>query len=180
MLSDSQNLNTYEERIQQDTDNFILSIFKVLGHGLIVLIGLVLFSIYFIYMGINLSWGNYIIFIPLLMVLLTPFVVIILGAMNSYSVRYIFNRKPNDSWSSLLIEGIIAIFIGNVFAIVWSILIIYFFRPLWPPFYFNFGWFFIMFSLLLIMSLGYTTKEITIVLFARNKNPRKKSTSEES
>jgi len=160
-------MSDQKESTPQKTTKFILSIFKILCHGFIVLFGLILFNIYSTIMQINLWIGNYIVFIPLILVLLIPFTVIILGAMNSYSVRYVYRRKTDESWLSLLLEGVFVVFIGFLFTVVWSVLIVYFLGPIWPPFYNNFGTPFIIFYLLLLPSIGYTTKEVTIVLFTK-------------
>ena len=164
-MSDSQSLSAQKESIAQEIIKLIVSVFKILIHGFIVLIGLfLLFSHYFI-LELNLWVGNYIVFLPFLLILTIPLVLIILGALNSYSVRYIYHRKTHDSWPSLLLEGILVVFTGFLFIVVWTALIAYFVGPQWPPFYYNFGWLFIIFYLLLIPSLGYVTKETAIIFF---------------
>ncbi len=168
-MSEFQKLSTQEESIPQYIFKFIISIFKVSVHGIVAFCGFIFLFLYIVTLGINLQYGNYIVFIPLLMVLLVPFTIIIVGAMNSYSVRYIYCRKTDDSWLSLLIEGIFVIFIESAFSIAWTILIVYFFSPTWPPFYLNFGWLFILFYSLVITSTGFIMKELTISLFTRTK-----------
>jgi len=168
--------------MSKNTGSFIKSIFKVLGHGFVILLGYIFFGIY---MDISMMYyfihvGNYIFFIPLLLVLFIPLVIIILGALNSYSVRYIYHRKTDESWYNLLIEGIFVLFIGFVFTVAFSILIIYFFGQHWPPFYLNFGLLFVIFYLLLIPSMGYSTKEMTLALFTRSIDTKKQSEIEES
>jgi hypothetical protein len=174
----SQSLSS-QKSIPRKIIKFIISVFRILGHGLIVLFGFGFLFFYYYVLGINLWLGNYIPFIPILLVLLIPFVLIILGAMNSYSVRYIYHRKTDDTWHSLLMEGILVCFIGFLFTVVWTVLILYFVGPQWPPFYYNFSWLFIIFYLLLIPSLGYVTKETAIVFFTRTKVPKKLSKFED-
>ena len=178
-MSDSQSMNTHQESMLQDSDSFIISIFKVLGHGVIVLFGLIGLTDYFEILGINLWLGNYILFLPLLLFLLIPFVLIVLGALNSYSVGYIYSRKSDSAWYSFLIQGILVCFIGFLFTSAYTILIVYFVGFQWPPFYYNFSLIFIIFYLLLIPSIGYVTKEMTIVLFARIKDSKEQSNIEE-
>ncbi|TFG96872.1 hypothetical protein E4H12_10035 [Candidatus Thorarchaeota archaeon] len=168
-IIDSQSSSSQKESIPQEIIKFIVSIFKVIGHGLIVFFGFGFLNFYFLILEVNLWLGNYIIFLPILLVFLLPFVVIIVGAMNSYSVRYIYHRKTDETWHSLLIEGLLVCFIGFLFTVVWTVLIISFVGPQWPPFYMNFGLLFIIFYLLLLPSIGYTTKETTIVFFTRTK-----------
>ncbi len=174
-MKDTQSLSSQKESILRKFIKFIFSIFRILGHGLIVVFGLSLFFYYLTILQINLWLSNYIPFVPLLLVLLIPFVFIILGALNSYSVRYIYHRKTDDNWLSLLIEGFLVSFIGFLFTIAWSLLIMYFVGPQWPPIYYNFSWSFIIFYLLLLPSIGYITKETTIVFFTRIKVLEKSS-----
>ena len=169
-MSGPQNLNTHQESVQQDTDSFIISVLKVLGHGVIVLFGLIGVSYYNVILGINMWLGNYILFLPLILFLLIPFVAIVLGALNSYSVIYIYNRKPDSTWYSFLIQGILVWFVGFLFTSAYTILIVYFVGFQWPPFYSNFSLIFILFYSLLVPSIGYVTKEMTLVLFVRSKD----------
>lgn len=165
--------------MQQDTDNFIVRIFKVLGHGVIVFFGLIGLFYYYLILGINTWLGNYIFFIPLLLVLLIPFVIIILGALNSYSVRYLYNRKPDDAWYSLLIQGVFVGFIGLLFTASYTMMIVYLVGVQWPPFYYNFGLFFVIFYSLLIPSIGFVSKKMTLALFVRTKDSQKQSRFDE-
>jgi hypothetical protein len=164
-MSDSQSLGAQKESITQESIKFIVSVFKILIHGLIALFGFGLFFSYYFILEANLWLGNYIIFLPFLLILAIPLVLIILGALNSYSVRYIYHRKTHDSWPSLLIEGFLVVFTGFLFTVAWTALLVYFVGPQWPPFYYDFGWLFIIFYLLLIPSMGYVTKEIAIIFF---------------
>jgi len=66
------------------------------------------------------------------------------------------------------------ILIGLLFAVVWINVIGFLGGPRWPPFYLNFGPFFIAFYLLLIPSTGYASKVVTIFLFTRKKVQRTK------
>ena len=172
-MSDSQSLNTHQENMQQYADNFIISFFKVLGYGFIVLIGLNILNLYFVIMNINLWWGSYIVFLPLIMVLILPLVLILLGVVNSYLVKYIYKRKTDETWLSLLLEGIFLCFIGSLFSVVWGILIIFFFGRPWPPPYYISSPFFILYSLLMLTSIGYASKEMTLVFFTTKKDSQK-------
>jgi len=60
--------------------------------------------------------------------------------------------------------------IGFIFYVVWINVVGFFGGPRWPPFYLNFGPYFIVFYLLLITSTGYASKEVTIFLFMRKKD----------
>ena len=150
----------------------IESVSKVFGHSLVLLSGYLIVWIYYAILSLNSFYHsrNLIPFLPQLMVLLMPLVVIILGALNSYSVRYIYRRKIEDSWSSLLLQGIFMLIIGFLFCVIWLNVIGFLGGPRWPPFYLNFGSYFIAFYLLLIPSTGYASKEVTIFLFRTKKN----------
>jgi hypothetical protein len=174
-LSRGQDLGDQQELVQWNFVGFIKSVLKIFGHGLIVLIGL---NILNIYLGItmeNLRQGNYFVFLPPLMALFIPLVLILLGAVNSYSVRYIYKRKTDDTWLRLLLEGIFVSFIGFLFTLIWILLFFYFFGPLWPFPYYLFSPLFIPYSFLLLSSVGYTSKEATFVIVTRTKDLEKKS-----
>ena len=99
--------------------------------------------------------------------------------MNCYSVKYLYKRPPDTGWYSLFIQGILVILIGFLFNVAYTILIVYFVGFSWPPFYWNFGLLFTIFYLLMIPSIGYVSKEMTLVLFTRTKDSQKSSIVEE-
>ncbi|MFW9957838.1 MAG: hypothetical protein ACFFCT_07205 [Candidatus Odinarchaeota archaeon] len=181
-ISSNQDLSEQKERIQHRIIRLTTSMFKVLGHSLILLFGyLIVLGYLFIFLMNSFSphSGNYIFFLPQLMVVLVPLVLILLGAVNSYSVSYIYRRKIDDSWSSLLLQGIFMLIIGFLFYVVWLNVVGFLGGPRWPPFYMNFGPYFIVFYLLLIPSTGYTSKEVTIALFRKKEDQEKLSKFED-
>ena len=146
----------------------ITSLVKILGHGFIVLIGFILLHLYFFILNLNFWLGSYILFLPYVILLAIPLVFILIGALNSYSVRFIYRRKTDEQWSSLLLEGILVGFIGVLYFVAFFTLLSYVPSP-WLLFLYTSGWSSIIFYVLLIPPLGYITKKATIAFFTNTK-----------
>ncbi|MDH4213025.1 MAG: hypothetical protein OEV85_03810 [Candidatus Thorarchaeota archaeon] len=168
---------------KKNSPDEIIEVVKIglrhLLHGHVALFGFVIINIYFALLGVNLSYGNFIAFIPGLMLLITPLMLIIVGAMNSQSIRLVYNRRTSQHWASFLAQGFLVGLAGQVLLYFWF----YLFGVILPqllirPWTFAHGSFMIVIVLfipfiLFIPSLGYASKELSLFFTEiKSKGPR--------
>jgi len=158
-----QNSTTRQARILKSIIENGKSGLKHAGHGFVAFFGFIIINFYISFLGMNLIYGNRFAFVPGLMLLTTPLVLIIMGALNSYSMKFIYHRLTSQHWVGLLGQGFLVGLSGLLLS--W----------LWGWFLFTIGMFigtilnvnfYILFALdfliLFIPSLGYVTKEVSI------------------
>lgn len=151
---------------QDEEVNIVILGLRHFSHGFISFIGFGSFEIYISILFANLAYGNSIVFIPFLLLLATPFVLIIMGALNSRSVELIYNLKTNQHWASFLGQGVVVAVAGYLLSFFWAYL---FWGVLFPllrlPYTSAVGplmpvlTIYVPFTLF-IPTLGYTTKAI--------------------
>lgn len=153
------------EKQHEEVSIIILGL-RHLSHGFIAFIGYIAFEYYITILFANLAYGNLIAVVPFLLLLATPLVLIIIGAVNSQSVEYIYNFKTNRHWASLFGQGVVVALAGYYLAFFWAYL---FWGILFPllrrPYTTATGPFMVVLALfvpfvLYIPTLGYTTKAI--------------------
>lgn len=151
---------------QHEEVNVIVLGLKHFSHGFIAFIGFGAFEYYIAILFANLAYGNVIAVVPFLLLLAAPFMLIIIGAVNSQSVKYIYNFKTTQHWTSLLGQGVVVALAGYYLAFFWANLFWgVLFQLLRRPYTTATGPFMIVLALyipfiLYIPTLGYTTKAI--------------------
>ncbi len=108
-------LNT--EKQHEEVSIIILGL-RHLSHGFIAFIGFIAFEYYITILFANLAYGNLIPVVPFLLLLAAPLVLIIIGAVNSQSVEYIYNFKTNRHWASFLGQGLVVALAGYYLAVL--------------------------------------------------------------
>jgi hypothetical protein len=139
-------------------------------HGFVAFIGFCIINFYIIYLIMNLEYGNRFAFIPGLMLLATPLVLIIVGTLNAYSLEIIYHRRTSQHWTSLLAQGLFVCLLGLLLSFSWDFLfIVVIFQLLRRPDTYASGplmgviFIYVPF-ILFIPSFGYALKE-TVVYF---------------
>jgi hypothetical protein len=161
----SRNASIQKEGKLQEIIKIARSGLQLTGHGIIATFGFNFIIYYFFILETNLWLGNYIVFLPGLMLLAVPLVLIIIGALNSYSVKFIYHRLTDKYWLSLLIEGFLVCLSGFLLLILCLAPIRFLFGPQWSLPLLNFGWSFVIYYILFIPTFGYITKEVSIIFF---------------
>jgi len=137
-----------------------------LSQGFIAYLGYIACEAYITILSANLVYGSHVAVIPFLLLLATPFVLIIIGAVNSQSVEYIYKFKTSQHWASLLGQGLVVALAGYYVAFFWAYL---FWGVMFPllrqPYTSAAGPFMVVLALyvpfiLYIPTFGYITKAI--------------------
>ncbi len=163
-----QNSTAKKAGLSQEVVEIVTIGLQHIGQGFVAFIGFSIINFYFVCLGMNLSYGNQIVFVPGLMLLAAPLVLIIVGAINSYSLQLIYNRGTSQHWFSLFAQGLFVGIVGLSLSFFWNFLfIVVIFRLLRRPDTFSGGPFmpFIFMTIpfiLYVPTLGYAVKEISL------------------
>ncbi len=163
--SDLQNSTTRQARILKSLIENGKSGLKHAGHGFVAFFGFIIINFYISFLAMNWIYGNRFAFVPGLMLLTTPLVLIIIGALNSYSLKFIYQRLASQHWVSFLGQGFLVSVSGLLLSWLWGWFLVTTGRLIGIILNVNFYiLFFLDFLILYIPSLGYVTKETSIFL----------------
>ena len=121
-MSNPRNFGTQEEGILPEIIKIVKIGLQHISHGFVAFIGYTILYYYIEILFMNLAYGNRIAFIPFLLPLLTPLLLIILGAMNSYALKLIYHQRTSQHWSSLISQGFFIGLTGFLLSFFWTYL----------------------------------------------------------
>ena len=156
-VPDLQNSTTKKARISKEITDIVKIGLQHTSHGFITYIGFAIINFYLMFLGMNLVYGNRLAFNPGLMLLSTPLLLIIIGALNSYSMKFIYHRRTSQHWAGLLGQGFLVGLLGFLISLFWTTILIALFG-----YSSAYGWFFVEYYILLVPTLGYITREVSV------------------
>jgi len=154
-VPDLQNFRTQKAGILQEIIKIVKIGLQHTIHGFVAYVGLNIINLYLLVLDLNLAYGNRYVFVPGLLLLATPLVLIVLGAVNSHSMKFIYHRRTSQHWLGLLGQGLLVILLGYLLSVLWLYLLL----AIYGRTAFSFHLLFIIvYHILLISTLGYATK----------------------
>ncbi|MFX1483564.1 MAG: hypothetical protein ACFFCP_10275 [Promethearchaeota archaeon] len=84
---------------------------KYTVHGFVMTLALAGFEYYTVIVSTNMLFGNRIPYLPLLLLVCLPLVLILLGGLNRAATERLWNYKSSNSWLILLIQGVVLPFV---------------------------------------------------------------------
>jgi hypothetical protein len=172
-LANTENPHRQRGELPQKITKIVKTGLKFISYSFTIIAGLMFVTYYFMIMDLNAWLGSRIFFLPILMILVVPLVLIILGALNSFSMKHIYHQAIDEHWLSLLIGGIVVGFIGFILEVACLGFVTLFFGHQQPFFigsifvFYELGWPFILYYALYMPAVGLAMRETSILFFTK-------------